>query len=72
MRESIKTFLDYYKDTSYFYNDWRAYRNLVNMLNAVIKDVADYCGGYGCTKSLELEADIIREFLIEECSEHEK
>lgn len=66
MRKSVADLLDYYEEINFFYNDCMAYQNLVNMLNDIIEDIADYCGGYSCTKSLQLEADILKEFKINE------
>lgn len=66
MRKSVEDLLDYYQEINFFYNNCMEYANLVHMLNDIIEDIADYAGGYGCTKSLELEADILKEFRINE------
>lgn len=66
MRKSIEELLEHYRDVNFYYNNCMEYHNLIYLLNSIIEDIADYCGGYTCTKSLELEADILKEFKIDE------
>ena len=69
MRKSVDELLQWFKDINTYYNSSVEYQNLQFFVNKIIEDIADYCGGYGCTKSLELEADILKEFKIHEIQE---
>lgn len=69
MRKSVDELLHWFKDINAYYNSSVEYQNLQFFVNKIIEDIADYAGGYMCTNSLELEADILKEFKIHEVQE---
>lgn len=69
MQQSVANLLEWYKDINHYYNNSIEYKNLQFLVNRIIEDIADYCGGYTCTKSLELADDILKEFKIHEIQE---